>query len=170
MVFLPAVDGDVLPEQPLDAVARGAAARIPLLTGTTLDEWKLFGWSTAASAASMQRGPAAARLAERAAAGDDARARRAPSAARGYREALARARRVARRRFEVWCAFQSARVFHAPRRGSPRRSTRAGGSVHAYLFTWRTPLLRRALGACHAIERALRVRQRSSPLRGRSRA
>ena len=37
MVFLPVVDGDVIPEVPLQAIARGASARIPLLIGTTLD-------------------------------------------------------------------------------------------------------------------------------------
>ena len=42
MVFLPYVDGDVITEQPLDAVARGATREIPILTGTTLEEWKLF--------------------------------------------------------------------------------------------------------------------------------
>ena len=42
MAFLPAVDGDVIPEQPLDAIRRGEAAQIPLLVGATLEEWKLF--------------------------------------------------------------------------------------------------------------------------------
>ena len=43
MTFLPMVDGDVVPEQPLEAIRRGATAHIPLLTGATLEEWKLFG-------------------------------------------------------------------------------------------------------------------------------
>jgi len=39
MAFLPAVDGELIPEAPLEAVKRGAAAHIPILLGTTLDEW-----------------------------------------------------------------------------------------------------------------------------------
>ena len=43
MVFLPMVDGDVVPEQPIAAIRRGDTAHIPILTGATLEEWKLFG-------------------------------------------------------------------------------------------------------------------------------
>ncbi len=41
--FQPVLDGVELPEPPLDAVQNGSAAQVPLLTGTTLDEWNLFG-------------------------------------------------------------------------------------------------------------------------------
>ena len=41
--FGPVVDGSVLPRPPLEAVADGSAASVPLLTGTTSDEWNLFG-------------------------------------------------------------------------------------------------------------------------------
>ncbi|MGR7003497.1 carboxylesterase/lipase family protein [Yinghuangia aomiensis] len=40
--FLPVVDGDVLPESPLDAVRAGAAAGIPLIVGATAEESRLF--------------------------------------------------------------------------------------------------------------------------------
>ncbi|GHF66891.1 para-nitrobenzyl esterase [Amycolatopsis bartoniae] len=38
MAFNPVIDGDVLPEDPLSALAQGAAAEIPLLVGNTRDE------------------------------------------------------------------------------------------------------------------------------------
>jgi para-nitrobenzyl esterase len=41
--FGPVIDGHVLPRPPLDAIADGSAASVPLLTGTTRDEWNLFG-------------------------------------------------------------------------------------------------------------------------------
>src|SRR5690606_9692558 len=41
--FMPVVDGRVLPHKPIAAVADGAAAGIPVLAGSTLDEWNLFG-------------------------------------------------------------------------------------------------------------------------------
>ena len=40
--FLPVIDGTVLPTRPMDAIAAGAARRIPLLIGTCRDEMNLF--------------------------------------------------------------------------------------------------------------------------------
>jgi para-nitrobenzyl esterase len=148
MVFLPAVDGDLIPEQPLDALRRGAAAHIPILTGTTLEEWKLFrlvdgglgrfGWDD------VDR-----RFAEVLPALPGAPDER--TASRLFREALGE-RSAARRPYEVWSAFQSARVFHHASARLAEAQHAGGGSVHAYLFTWRPPTLRRALGACHALD------------------
>ncbi|HXQ44866.1 MAG TPA: carboxylesterase/lipase family protein [Acidimicrobiales bacterium] len=41
--FGPVIDGEVVPRHPLEAIAAGAAASVPLLTGTTRDEWNLLG-------------------------------------------------------------------------------------------------------------------------------
>jgi len=41
--FVPVVDGAVVPRHPLDAIGGGSAAAVALLTGTTRDEWNLFG-------------------------------------------------------------------------------------------------------------------------------
>ncbi len=41
--FGPVIDGEVLPRPPLEAIADGSAASVPLLTGSTRDEWNLFG-------------------------------------------------------------------------------------------------------------------------------
>ncbi len=149
MVFLPAVDGDVLPEAPLAAVARGAAAQIPLLIGTTLDEWKLFTLIDRGLPA-MREDQLLQRL-EELLPQVAASAPEAPQAAAAYRDAL-RARGGRTTPFEVWCAFQSARVFHYPASKLAEAHARAGGSTYGYLFTWRMPLLRRALGAFHALD------------------
>jgi para-nitrobenzyl esterase len=42
MPFIPVVDGDLIPARPLDAIAAGAGAGVPLLTGTTTEEYRLF--------------------------------------------------------------------------------------------------------------------------------
>lgn len=42
MPFQPVVDGVTLPQQPIDAVREGSAAGVPLLTGTTRHEMRLF--------------------------------------------------------------------------------------------------------------------------------
>jgi para-nitrobenzyl esterase len=40
--FIPVVDGDLLPAHPLQSIRDGAGAAIPLLTGTTTEEFRLF--------------------------------------------------------------------------------------------------------------------------------
>ncbi len=42
MPFEPTIDGDVLPSLPIDAVSGGAGSDIPIMTGTTAEEWRLF--------------------------------------------------------------------------------------------------------------------------------
>jgi len=42
MMLEPVVDGDVLPQVPIDAIRAGAAAGVDLLTGTTAEEQRLF--------------------------------------------------------------------------------------------------------------------------------
>lgn len=42
MFFAPVVDGTILPQAPLDAIAAGVAAEIPLIVGTTAQEMQLY--------------------------------------------------------------------------------------------------------------------------------
>ena len=149
MVFLPVVDGDVIPEQPIEAVRAGATAGIPLLVGATLDEWKLFRL--------VDPGPRALSETELLSRFDEAlgdlypKAPDAETAVRDYREALdARGRR--RRTGEVWSDFQSARIMHYPAFRLAGEHDEAGGRAFAYLFTWRPPAVRRAVGACHGLD------------------
>ena len=148
MVFLPVVDGDIIPEQPLAAVERGATAGIPLLIGTTLDEWKLF----------RVIDPGVRRLRE-----PDLVARFAEALAP---HALAPVPEVAMRRYEdvlaprtpspstnvIWSSFQSLRVMHAPAARLAAAQVRGGGSAHSYLFTWKAPGVLSRLGACHGLD------------------
>ena len=158
MVFLPMVDGDVVPEQPLAAIRRGATANIPLLTGATLEEWKLFGLVDP-GIGRFDDGDLRERLAG-VLPGD------APSpgdAAREFERALGD-RSAARSPREIWSAFQTARVFHVPSARLAEAQHEGGGAVHSYLITWRAPALRRALGACHAIEIPFVFGNESNPL------
>ena len=54
--YLPVVDGVLLPEHPLAAVAKGSAAGIDLLIGTNRDELTLFGLGNPALLRSTRRG------------------------------------------------------------------------------------------------------------------
>jgi para-nitrobenzyl esterase len=137
--FEPAVDGELLPEHPLDAVARGSARGVPLLVGTNRDEWNLFLLADAKARALDE---------------DALRRRYARSlgpaevegAHRLYREALPSASPRAR-----WGAYQTHRVFTAPAARLAELQARHA-PTYAYLFTWSPPLVRRRVGACHGLE------------------
>lgn len=149
MCFLPFVDGDVIPEQPLDAVRRGMTKNIALMTGTTLEEWKLFrmldpgvrglSWDdvTRRFAMMFTEGFPGAPAPE--------------EAVRLWKEAL-QGRTAGTTPNEALCAFHSGRIFHYPCAQLAEAQSAAGGDVYRYLFTWRAPAARRALGAAHAID------------------
>ena len=149
MSFLPAVDGDLIPEQPLDAVRRGDTAHIPILTGATLEEWKLFRFMDVGIGGFEER-DLLSRL-EGVLPGEMDEAPDASVVARRFRAALG-GRSAARSAHEVWLAFQTARVFHQPSIRLAEAQHEGGGDAYSYLVTWRAPALRRTLGACHAIE------------------
>jgi para-nitrobenzyl esterase len=148
MVFTPTVDGDLIPEPPLNAIRKGATAHIPILSGTTLDEWKLF---TAVEGVPSMTERALVERFQTHLSNVTRGAPDAEAAAWQYREAV-RSRGGRTSPFEVWSAFNSSRVFHYPSSVLAQTQHAAGGSAFSYLFTWRPPTLRRTLGACHAMD------------------
>jgi para-nitrobenzyl esterase len=149
MAFLPVVDGDVVPEQPIEAIRRGAAARIPLLIGTTLDEWKLFRVIDQGLLPLSE--DSLSSLFEEVLPGEFNRAPEPEIAVRDFRGAVD-PRRGRPSASELWSTFQSARVFHLPAWRLAEAQGEGGGAVHSYLFTWRPPALGRALGSCHSLD------------------
>ncbi|MBW2232920.1 MAG: carboxylesterase/lipase family protein [Deltaproteobacteria bacterium] len=149
MVMLPAVDGRLITERPADAIRNGRLADRPLMVGTTLEEWKLFsaieaGLPTLSEEQLVARFHDLLPLVMK-------NAPEAEVAANRYREAV-RSRGGRTTPFEVWSAFQTARVFHRPAAELATGQAQAGGDVYSYLFTWHPPALGRTLGAFHAIE------------------
>ncbi|QNN52157.1 carboxylesterase/lipase family protein [Nocardioides mesophilus] len=59
MAFIPVVDGDLLPEHPLRALEAGASQDVPLLTGTTTEEFRFFVVPVGLAAAMTEEGLAA---------------------------------------------------------------------------------------------------------------
>ncbi|HTO52533.1 MAG TPA: carboxylesterase/lipase family protein [Myxococcota bacterium] len=143
LAFQPCVDGELLPEPPLEAVARGSSAGISLLVGTNRDEWKLF----------MLGDPLARRMDEAALARRFNRAL-APGDAARAQGAYARAplARVPEHPAERWAAFQSDRIFHAPAAELLDLHASHSRETYAYRFDWSPPLLGARIGACHGIE------------------
>ena len=142
----PYVDGDLIPEQPLVAIAAGRGAQVPLITGTNRDEWKLFMW-----------GDRSGRHLE----GDSLRRRierilpeygaldvdRTIAAYQG-----AAASRGQRTPTHIWLAFQSDRIFHYPAHCLAHYHSKHVSKTFAYLFDWSPPFMGEALGACHGLE------------------
>jgi len=147
--FQPTVDGRVVPRPPHEALAEGEGAAVPLLLGTNLDEWKLFG--LADPKASRLDAEALLRRCRRNLPGTDAAGRaQADRIVEGYREA--RAGRASTEPRELWFAIESDRNFRLPAIRLAESQARRGLPCWAYLFAWASPALDGAIGACHALE------------------
>lgn len=136
----PVVDGTALPEPPLDAIASGSAAGVDLLTGTNLDETKLF----------IALDPSASSIDETAlmAQADEIFGPGAGSTAvEAYRTARPDATLA-----DVGAALTSDRIFRVPAVRLAERQSAHTDRTYMYLFTWATPSFGGRLGSCHALE------------------
>jgi para-nitrobenzyl esterase len=141
--FQPIIDADVLPLAPLAAIGNGAAADIPILIGTNLDEMKLFGLFDPAFGTLDEEG--LRRRAERVLAGH------AQAVIAAYRSARA-ARGESVTPTDLWYAIDSDRTFRYPATQLAERQRVHQADVYAYLFVWPSPLLGGRIGAGHAVE------------------
>jgi para-nitrobenzyl esterase len=133
MAFIPVVDGDTLPTHPMAAIAGGATAGVPLLTGTTTDEHRLFLVPTGIAANTVDEAVDAitARLGAPAGLADVYRANR-PDATPG----------------DVLAALLTDAFFRNP--AFAVAAARAGSPTYVYEFAWPTETY--DLRACHGLE------------------
>lgn len=134
MPFQPAIDGSLIPAQPIEGIRAGSAKGVPLLAGTTKEEWKLF---TAANPR--------LRLMSRAAL-EERVGRLAGEAAPAMLAAYSKGTT-----FDRFNAMMTDRVFTIP----TIRMLEAQGAyaaAYAYRFDWCSRLLGGLLGSCHALE------------------
>lgn len=139
MPFAPVVDGVVLPESPLAGIGAGSASNVPVLIGTTAEEFRLFTVMDRA-----RGGIDDDRLVHRA---TKLFGERAPEALNLYRATLPIAEPM-----DVWCAMATDWVFRIPAVRLAEAQLAAGGSVWTYLFSYKSRAFDGALGACHAID------------------
>lgn len=141
----PSVDGELLPEPPLEAIARGAVRAVPTIIGTNRDEWRLFLMGD--SRIRTLDAPALERRIQRtlrAVLGRDDDAIVASAVAR-YGPALGTP-------VQRWVAFQSDRVFHAPAALLAERCAATGAPTYSYRFDWAPPVIGGLTGSFHALE------------------
>lgn len=138
--FQPVVDRATLPHLPLESIRKGSAAGVRLLTGTTRDEMTLLlaavpGWRDVSEEQVVRR-------VDRAVPG------RGRSLYDAYRGLIGASAMPA----DLWASIETDRVFRIPAIHLAEAMGRRTPNVWMYLFTWESPALDGALGACHALE------------------
>ena len=137
--FQPVAGDALLPRPPLDAVRDGSAAGVPMLIGTTTDEWSLFAFMDPGLPGLDEAG-----FAERVA------ARVGSEAALRVVEAY-RKQAPAGAPSDHFVALETDFVFRVPAlRLADAQSRHA--PVYVYEFAWRSPAQDASLGACHALD------------------
>ncbi|MCE7885559.1 MAG: hypothetical protein DYH08_17160, partial [Actinobacteria bacterium ATB1] len=140
MAWAPVVDGLFLPQHPIDAVAEGSAKEIPLIIGTTRDEFRLF---SVLMSMPLPRDEEKLAARVRHVFGD----RGNPDcAARGYVQDAGGDPAAAA------TDFLTDLIFRIPAERLAEAQSQHRKDTLVYRFDWPSPLLDGRLGACHAIE------------------
>ncbi len=132
--FQPAIDGGVLAQKPIDAVREGSARGIAVMSGTTMEEWKLF---TAANP--RLRMMSTKNFNERI---ERIAGEAAPEMRAAYSEGSP---------FERFNAVMTDKVFTMPAIKLLEAQSKHVPSF-GYRFDWRSPILGGIMGSCHALE------------------
>jgi carboxylesterase type B len=142
----PVVDGDIVPDRPIDRIAAGAGARVDVMAGTNTEDWRLFvvaggtidritdGILTGAVALHGYQALAAYGLP-------------VETALSAYRAAYPGASPgdlLAAVQTDWWCRIPAIRLAEAHATGP--------GATFMYEFAWRSPAFGGRLGACHGLE------------------
>jgi para-nitrobenzyl esterase len=141
--FQPLVDEESLPEPPLAGIRAGCAADVALLTGTTRDEWKLFGILDG-RIRKLDEARLVRRLSKQLPGAD------VEALVETYRST--REGRAFTEPYELFCAIETDRVFRLPAIRLAEAQSAHQPATFFYQFTWESPSLGGALGACHAVD------------------
>ncbi len=139
-VFVPTFGDDVLPIDPLEAIAQGSAKEVDVMIGTNLHEWNFF---------TQLSDPGKNKLDE--AALHKVINTRVPGHAKEAVECYYDEARQAKA-VDVFSAIESDRFFRIPAIRLLEAQLKHTANVFTYLFTYEAILLDGKLGSCHAVE------------------
>ncbi len=143
--FQPVVDGEVIPELPIEAIKKGSARNVITLAGTSLEEWK--GLSVGEPGIrDLDEAGLIARLEHY------LPADRVTGLLKAYREAR-RKRGVATGPFEILSAIQTDLMFRMPTIQLVEAQRDNGQPAYNYIFTYESPMEGGIYGACHGLDR-----------------
>ena len=138
MLWMPVVDGDLIPARPIDRIRAGASTDIDLIVGSNVNEWNAFLVPSGAIdhiPDQMVNGVLAAYGLPVDAALSIYRAAH-PGASAG----------------ELLSAIQSDWYIRIAALNLAEAHAKNGGATHMYEFAWRSPQFDGRLGACHGME------------------
>ncbi|MBK5093452.1 MAG: carboxylesterase/lipase family protein [Actinobacteria bacterium] len=138
----PVIDGSVLPEPPLQAIAKGSAAGVDFLTGTNLDEVRLW----------MVDVPLLKVIPVNIALQYMPMLKEALGARAGSIEASYKSRRPDATDGDISMAITTDVMFRVPGIRVVEAQSAQQPKTWMYLFTWPNPVQGGILGACHALE------------------
>ena len=150
MNFLPMVDGDLLPQSPIDAIAAGAAADKRLLAGVCRDEYHFFQYAGVLAGTVKMDSLREAddqeiqRRFERGLPGNGARA------FEYYHSTVKPDPR--RSPLDVFSAMESDRLFRVPTLRLLDAQSRHNADCWGFQFTWQSEPFGLPLGACHVVD------------------
>ena len=143
MFFAPIVDGEVLPERPLDAISKGSARDVELIIGTTAHEMQLYHLSDLFPQIPIEQMPFAL------APGLPGPPDRALAAAKELMRFYAGPELADENRY--FAAVTDASLF-VPSARLAAEQARHQPATFMYRFDWTSPMRGGRLGACHALD------------------
>jgi para-nitrobenzyl esterase len=153
--FLPVIDGEVIPRDPVAAIGDGVAKDVDVVVGCTRDEMTPFLVEEPdlimLDDAGLRR-RCDALLASLAPAGNH------PKWGSTSQRLIAAYRQTRQRRGEltepwaIWSAIKADGIVRYPSMRLAELQHACGGVAYAYLFTWTSPFMGGLLGACHTLD------------------
>ena len=140
----PVIDGEIIPDVPNKVARKGSAKDVPAIIGTNLEEWKLFGIMQPGFA-KIDDNEVIKRLSV------SMPAENAKGVVAAYRKAREK-RGDAATPAELLSAINTDLMFRMPALELVEAQRANKQLVYSYLFSWKSPVMGGALGACHALE------------------
>ncbi len=144
--FRPVIDGKVLSDLPIETVRKGGVAQVPIMAGSTLDEWQLFG-ALQPAITKLDAETMAKRL------GYLVDSVYVPDLVSAYKEALV-LRGIEPTPPQIFIAIQTDRIFRMPALRLLEAQQPHNSQVYSYLFDWQSPAAKGVMKSCHAVELA----------------